>query len=330
MNNPIKVKLILPTLIILSVSLLQFCKKGDDTPSPTLSLPTVTTTVISEITATTATGGGEVTNDGNASVTERGVCWSTTATPTISDNKTSDGTGTGSFTSSLTGLTAITTYYVRAYATNSEGTAYGEQTTFTTTNTGSFTDTRDGKVYKTVAIGNQTWMAENLNYETANSYWYNNSSDSGDIYGRLYTWDAAMAGASSSNSNPSGVQGVCPSGWHLPSDNEWKQLEMFLGMSQSEADTYGFRGTDEGKKMKSTSGWRDNRNGTNSSGFNALPGGLRTTYRSQLLSQDGLWWSSSEYSSSASLTRTLFYANDNVNRFQYNKPDCFSVRCLKD
>ena len=94
--------------------------------------PTVTTTAISEIDKTTATGGGNVTADGGATVTARGICWSTSQNPTVDGSHTTDGTGTGSFTSSMTGLTANTTYYVRAYATNSAGTAYGEQVSFTT------------------------------------------------------------------------------------------------------------------------------------------------------------------------------------------------------
>jgi uncharacterized protein (TIGR02145 family) len=98
----------------------------------TANLPTVTTGDITGITETSATGGGNVTSDGGASVTARGVCWNTTGTPTISNNKTTDRSGTGAFASSLTGLTALTTYYVRAYATNSNGTAYGNQVSFTT------------------------------------------------------------------------------------------------------------------------------------------------------------------------------------------------------
>ena len=96
------------------------------------SMPTVTTTQVTNITQTTATGGGNVTADGGASVTARGVCWSTSHNPTVSGSHTTNGTGTGSFTSSITGLTANTTYYVRAYATNSVGTAYGSEVSFTT------------------------------------------------------------------------------------------------------------------------------------------------------------------------------------------------------
>ncbi len=98
----------------------------------TANLPTVTTSNVSNITQTTATGGGNITSDGGASITARGICWSTSQNPTTSNSHTTDGTGTGSFTSSMTGLTANTTYYVRAYATNSAGTSYGSQVTFTT------------------------------------------------------------------------------------------------------------------------------------------------------------------------------------------------------
>jgi hypothetical protein len=105
---------------------------GDDSTFTTLTTPTVTTATVTSITSTTASGGGEVTSDGGAAVTARGVCWSTSADPTIADSYTTDGTGTGSFTSSLTSLTTGTTYHVRAYATNSVGTSYGDDSTFTT------------------------------------------------------------------------------------------------------------------------------------------------------------------------------------------------------
>jgi hypothetical protein len=102
------------------------------TTVPVTGMPTVTTTAISDIDKTTATGGGNVTADGGATVTARGICWSTSQNPTVSDSYTTDGTGTGSFTSAMTGLNANTTYYVRAYATNSTGTTYGEEVSFTT------------------------------------------------------------------------------------------------------------------------------------------------------------------------------------------------------
>jgi len=115
-------------VLILSIFLVHSCKKDKPTS------PVLTTTAITAITQTTATAGGNVTSDGGATVTARGVCWSTTTGPTIAlSTKTIDGTGTGTFTSSLTALTAGTVYYVRAYATNSTGIAYGNEISFTTT-----------------------------------------------------------------------------------------------------------------------------------------------------------------------------------------------------
>ena len=186
--------------------------------------------------------------------------------------------------------------------------------------TGTFTDPRDGQTYTTVDIGSQTWFAENLNYETANSWWYNNSSANGDIYGRLYNWDAAL--------------NACPSGWHLPSDEEWKTLEMALGMSQNEADDTGWRGTDEGGKMKEagTAHWNSpNTGATNSSGFTALPGGYRNSSGSfYYLGNYGYWWSSSEGSGTGAWGRYLGYGNVQVRRNLYDKTYGFSVRCLKN
>ncbi|MDZ7695438.1 MAG: GDSL-type esterase/lipase family protein [Deltaproteobacteria bacterium] len=109
---------------------------GSDVSFTTLTTPTVTTTAVSAITATSASSGGDVTSDGGAFVTARGVCWSTSANPTVSNDKTTDGTGTGSFTSAITGLSPLTTYHVRAYATNSVGTAYGSDVSFESTCSG--------------------------------------------------------------------------------------------------------------------------------------------------------------------------------------------------
>ena len=181
---------------------------------------------------------------------------------------------------------------------------------------GTFTDPRDGQTYNTIEIGSQTWFAENLNYETTNSWWYDNSSANGDIYGRLYTWDAALT--------------ACPSGWHLPSDDEWKTLEMQLGMSQSQANATGWRGTDEGEKMKSTSGWYNNGNGTNSSGFSALPGGYRNyNGHFSFVEKRAHFWSSTEHGADA-WYRYLSYYYVGVYRRYSSQGYGFSVRCVKD
>lgn len=186
--------------------------------------------------------------------------------------------------------------------------------------TGKFTDNRDSQVYKWVKIGEQIWMAENLNYTTEDSWTYDSSSSNGDTYGRLYNWYVTLT--------------ACPSGWHLPTDEEWKTLEMTLGMSQRDADAIGMRGTDEGGKMREagTAHWKSpNTGATNSSGFTALPGSFRSndgTFSG--LGDDGIWWSSSDYSYASALGRYLNYNHNRVVRSNFNKLSGFSVRCIKD
>ncbi len=138
-----------------------------------IELPTVTTTIVTNVTSTTATSGGNVTDDGGATVIARGVCWSTSPDPTIDDNKTSDGNGTGAFTSQLTNLTHSTTYYIRAYATNSEGTSYGEQKYFSTLSDGMI----NGHQY--VDLG----LSSGLKWATCNV-----GADSPEDYGNYYAW----------------------------------------------------------------------------------------------------------------------------------------------
>ena len=248
----------------------------------------VVTSSVSNVTTSSATCGGNVISDGGLEITVRGVCWSTSEHPTVSDNNTIDGSGLGSFTSNITGLTANTTYYVRAYATNANGTVYGEQKTFTTY--GTFTDTRDGNTYEYLTIGEQTWMAENLKYlpsvvgpttgSATESYYYVYGYNGTDIeaakatenyaiYGVLYNWPAAMDGASSSEANPSGVQGVCPSGWHLPSYAEWEQLNNAITGDNVASQLAGNVDLWESGNLTNAAEF-----GT--SGFNALPGGDRS------------------------------------------------------
>ena len=138
-----------------------------------IQLPTVTTTIVTNVTSTTATSGGNVTDDGGATVTARGVCWSTSPDPTIDDNKTTDGNGTGAITSQLTNLTHSTTYYIRAYATNSEGTSYGEQRYFSTLSDGMI----NGHQY--VDLG----LSSGLKWATCNV-----GADSPEDYGNYYAW----------------------------------------------------------------------------------------------------------------------------------------------
>ncbi len=211
-------------------------------------------------------------------------------------------------------------------------------------------DSRDGQSYTTVQIGTQCWMAENLNIgtminsetgganddgEQANNstiekYCYNNSEDSCDVYGGLYQWNEMMQYVTSE-----GTQGICPSGWHLPSDAEWKTMEIHLGMSQAQADANGWRGTDEGSKLAGNEPlWIDGNLDQNAnfgtSGFTGLPGGYRYTNGSFIsLTYYAYFWTSSENGADA-WRRNMHYDHAQVVRFYIDKADGFSVRCIKN
>jgi uncharacterized protein (TIGR02145 family) len=172
--------------------------------------------------------------------------------------------------------------------------------------TGTFTDSRDRKTYKYVTIGKQVWMAENLAYKpSSGNYWaYKNNSSNVNKYGYLYDWQTA--------------KNVCPTGWHLPSDAEWTQLENFVG-------------SNPGTKLKAKSGWSHNGNGTDDYGFSALPGGYRYSYGNFLnIGVGGGWWSATEGSADSAWYRSMGYDLSDVDRYDVVKELGFSVRCLRD
>jgi uncharacterized protein (TIGR02145 family) len=168
-----------------------------------------------------------------------------------------------------------------------------------------------GTGYPIVGIGNQCWMRDNLNYATGSSWCYANNAANCNTYGRLYNWSTAIT--------------ACPSGWHLPSDAEWKTLEMHLGMTQAQADATGWRGTNQGSQLSTLT-----LNGTNSSGFTALMSGYRDT-NSSFYSLDSRthFWSSTE-SGSFAWRRSLGTSNFTVGRNTDSKEYGFSVRCLRN
>ncbi len=201
----------------------------------------------------------------------------------------------------------------------------------------------DGNIYITIKIGNQWWMSENLKvthyqndasipHVTYDGTWfglttgaycnYDNDTTNVTIYGRLYNWYAAVDS-----------RNIAPAGWHVPTDDEWKELEMYLGMSQAQANSTGWRGTDEGGKLKETGTthwYPPNTGATNSSGFTALPCGGRS--RSGLFyggGLDGYWWSST-VSGSYAWPRRLYYPSSQVYRDLYDKRFGFSIRCIRD
>ena len=297
------------------------CKKDDDDNNGgnNAGITVLSTTEITDITRTTAKSGGNITSDGGTTVTARGVCWSTNPNPTINDDKTTDGAGAGSFTSSVTDLEPNTTYYLRAYATNSAGTGYGSAMYFTTQEGSSgstFTDPRDGKVYQTVDIGDQEWMAENLAYvPSSGNYWaYENYNANVETYGYLYDWQTAL--------------NVCPTGWHLPSDEEWVELTVYLGGSSIASGKLKATGTIEA----GTGLWYNpNTGATNETGFTALPGGYHDYYdHFHDVGYYGYWWSATERDANSAYSRRMYYDYSDVSCYSYEKELGFSVRCLRD
>lgn len=307
------------------------CEKEDveeDTQSTEeQDVPIISTTEVTDVTEVSAMSGGSISDDGGSLVTARGVCWSTNQTPTVDDNVTIDGSGAGTFVSTIDNLQPNTNYFLRAYATSSNGTGYGSTMSFTTeagSVEGTFTDPRDGQVYQTIQIGNQEWLAENLAYAPpSGDYWaHNDNSGNVNTYGYLYSWQTA--------------NDVCPSGWHLANDEEWKELEIELGMSEADADQSGSRGTNEGSKLAGnaglwTNGGLENDPEFGSSGFDALPGGYRQMSGAYApTGMFGRWWTATELNNDASWQRRLANSNTVVFRDIAAKFEGASVRCVRD
>jgi uncharacterized protein (TIGR02145 family) len=170
-----------------------------------------------------------------------------------------------------------------------------------------FTDTRDGQTYKTVKIGRQTWMAQNLNYQTESGSWcYRNNADSCKKYGRLYDWNTATT--------------VCPKGWKLPDTADWNRLVKTAGGWKTAGDN-----------LKSKSGWNENGNGTDNYGFSALPGGHRYSGGDFYRAGDyGRWWTATEHSGGNAYRRLMHYYGDHVYEDDISKSNGYSVRCVAD
>lgn len=326
------------TLLMLAITLFVFtgCSKSDTQNPGSAELARLTTTTVSNITSTTALTGGNISDDGGATVTARGVCYSTNANPTIADQLIAGGTGSGNFSINLTGLQAATHYHVRAYASNTAGTNYGDDISFTTDVNngipGTVTDI-DGNTYHTITIGTQTWMTENLrvshyrngdpvpNVVILNDWsllstgaWchYDNNVSNETVYGKLYNWYAV-----------DDSRMLAPAGWHIPDDAEWNALTDYLG---------GFLTAGQKMKEPGNTHWiANNIDVTNSSGFTGLPGGDRADYGSFLTLQiDGNWWSSTLQGSGLASYRGLNHADNIVDINSMDKRFGCSVRCVKD
>ena len=317
-----------------------------------VSLVGVLSTSVSEIGLTSASSGGFIFNDGGGPITEKGVCWSISQDPTVFDSKAS-GEFTEyphnefyqKYTSRLTGLIPGTRYYVRAYVTNSAGTSYGYQVNFTTLSMippvfkpdmtyGTVTDI-DGNIYRTIQIGNRTWMAENLKTTRFNDgspipviivdddwknqtvpamCWYENDpAIYKDLFGGYYNIYAVK------------TENLCPAGWHVPGKEEWSPMISFLGGS-------GIAGG-KSKEPGFTHWLSPNRGATNESGFTGLPGGYRPDKFVQI-GETANWWSTSssyywpDYNVDSYVLdyrNTIFFLD-----FSTYYTDGLNIRCLMD
>lgn len=202
--------------------------------------------------------------------------------------------------------------------------------------------TYEGQVYNTRAIGLQCWLRENLNAGImvdgsqsqsddglTEKYCYGNDPANCEDYGGLYQWNEAMA-----YSDSAGTQGICPAGWHIPTDQDWKVLEGFAdsyyGYPVPAWDETGWRGHNVGKNLKFSYGWNSGGNGTDEFGFGALPDGMLHAFAFSGLLDYGRWWTSDEYSATYAWSRILHYSFDQSNRSGFLKTDGYSVRCIKN
>lgn len=317
------------TLILFLASLLFSCSSDDNTPTPKDS-PVLTTTAITDISQTSATSGGEITSDGGDNVTARGLVWSTTKNPTTADAITTNDSGTDSFISKLTELTSSTTYYVRAYASNSAGTGYGNEVSFTSAPT-----IEEGEVFN--PITGKTWMDKNLGASQVAK-----SSTDVNSYGDLYQWGRGADGHQirtsgttatlSSSDNPGhgdfilasnssydwrsplnnslwqGVNGVnnpCPSGYRLPTATELNAERTNWGSNNDNA-----AGAFASPLKLPMAGVRAGSNGS-----------------THLVGTYGQYWSSTV---SGTSSVGLLFVSDNAFMETFFRTEGFSVRCIKD
>jgi len=301
-------------------------------------IPVITTSEAEIITTLLARCGGTIISEGSGTVTDCGICWGTDPLPDLSDNVRSCYPGPGSFSGDMTGMKKNTPYYVRAYATNEAGTAYGEAVTFALwiNVPGPAAVDADGNLYSTVRAGSQVWMAENLrttkyrngtsiplvsdavewqNLTTGAYCWYNNEETTYNAtYGALYNWYSVNTGL------------LCPAGWHVPTDAEWAALTLYAG-DQPVAG---------GKLKESGTGHWDSPNtgATDEFGFTALPGGDR--------GPDGLfygigvaayWWTSTPYEYNLGADawyRRILNSQTEIEIIFYHKTMGQSIRCVMD
>lgn len=318
------------------------------TQDPKLSLPKISITGVNSVSETTALIGAEIVDNDGGLIVSCGVCWDSLPNATIMSSKTVDSTTTDRLSSFIKGLKRNKLYYLRAYATNSTGTSYSEEVSFKTTDRISDID---GNEYRTVKIGNQLWLADNLrttkfndgstipnvtnhnqwiSLNTAGYCWYLNNSDFKNPFGGIYNWHAVNSGK------------LAPTGWHVPTSEEWNELFHFLATHD-----YGYKGdTSMIAKALADSAYFDilppfwpsfegspesDASENNRSGFSGISNAIRD--QSDDFIEMGyycIWWSSTSIGSQIAISRG--FLRDSVHVFDLHSPmiDGLSVRCVKD
>jgi uncharacterized protein (TIGR02145 family) len=333
----------------------------------TPTIPTVTTDNVSTHNRCT----GTVVDDGHAPVTQRGFVYDTLPNPTLSNGVViAEGDGLGGFSELLTGLSIGRLYFVRAFATNARGTGYGDQLYFTAESDSMTVTDYDGNVYNTVTIGTQIWMKENLKtthysdgwpiefglniYSTDVAYYYypGDNVSNVEMYGLLYNWAAVMNGASFSGTNPSGVQGICPTGWHVPSAAEWNQLRGYVNSHSMYA--CGSSSSQTAKALADSIGWYissgynncspgNDPSSNNATGFSARQAGCsRASGSTGVASNNGTGYGGANFwcttKSNSSGDNPFYVGIPYASSASFNWPGGngvsktygFSVRCLRD
>ncbi len=353
MHTKIKTIVTVLSIIGLSIFMNSGCEKEEK-----VDLPELSTLSISEITFTSGKSGGVIIDNGGEEIISRGIVWNTVTNPSVIHNV---GIATAKseeysdiFECYLIGLYPDTKYFVRAYATNSAGTAYGNEVAFTTPENESAGTVKDidGNEYMTIKIGAQEWMAENLrtskyktninikhadldslwqetgSNETGAWSWYNNNSTNDDRYGKLYNWHAV-----------NNELGLCPTGWHVPTVNDWAELVNYI---KSQNDNFIANQLKSCRQIDSPLGgicdtdihprWDSHsiHYGTNDFLFSGTPGGYRISTGSFFSKgYEGVWWSASENSEENAWSWSLHNSSGDISENNSNKQDGYSVRCVK-
>jgi len=306
--------IVLSMIAIVFIALFS-CKKSE------YEVPALKTDSITYITHNTALVYAHIIDDGGSSPTKFGAILSPIQLPVNERQVSVINANLNSFVVPLTGLSPSTEYYIKTYSESSSGIGYSSELTFITKSVSTFIDNRDGNAYTMIQLGDQFWMGENLRYNIAEKSFLIESSQFEDInqFGRLYLYEIA--------------EKACPEGWHLPTDDEWKTLEQYLGMSEENIQATLIRGEKEGNMLKYPGRelwYGGNEDANNVTGFSALPAGNRNDNGEMVNQRDAAFFWSSSINNDQAWTRYLKGSQKGIGRMLISKNMALSIRCVKN